>query len=190
LRAKRTFNDCFDKERKAGEEWIITYDDHEVHVPGVYEEVVQPIHCIVVNSRQYCIINNPVGEDGKPQLGRKKIIKGHACFFLKVGESVLAIKDIYVLNAEDALQVRAIEEFEERRNNRTYKWSPGQKFYIYGPQEYCPPLEAEVLSRRRALIQYDSLGFFALYSYSSKLLSIIMAVALVFYLYRLNVKEL
>jgi major vault protein len=28
LRAKRTFTDEFGKERKAGEEWLVTYEDH------------------------------------------------------------------------------------------------------------------------------------------------------------------
>ncbi len=30
---------------------------------------------MVLNSRQYCVILDPVGSDGKPQLGKKKLVK-------------------------------------------------------------------------------------------------------------------
>jgi hypothetical protein len=30
---------------------------------------------MVLNSRQYCVILDPVGFDGKPQLGKKKLVK-------------------------------------------------------------------------------------------------------------------
>jgi hypothetical protein len=30
-----------------------------------------------LTNRQYCVILDPVGEDGKPQLGQKKLIKVH-----------------------------------------------------------------------------------------------------------------
>ena len=39
VRALRTYKDDFDKLRKNGEEWLITTDDTETHIPNVYEEV-------------------------------------------------------------------------------------------------------------------------------------------------------
>ena len=38
----QTFTDEFGVKRKSGEEWLITMDDAETHIPDVYEEV-----CIV-----------------------------------------------------------------------------------------------------------------------------------------------
>lgn len=39
VRALRTYKDDFDKVRKNGEEWLITLNDTETHIPNVYEEV-------------------------------------------------------------------------------------------------------------------------------------------------------
>ena len=39
LRAKRTFTDVYKKERKHGEEWLVTLADSDTHIPDVFEEV-------------------------------------------------------------------------------------------------------------------------------------------------------
>ena len=39
MRATRTFTDEKKKLRKNGEEWLITFNDTESHIPNVYEEV-------------------------------------------------------------------------------------------------------------------------------------------------------
>ncbi len=39
LRSTRTFTDERKKVRKNGEEWLITFNDTEAHIPGIYEEV-------------------------------------------------------------------------------------------------------------------------------------------------------
>ena len=33
-----------------------------------------------LNNRQYCVIMDPVGKDGKPQMGQKKLIKVNSLF--------------------------------------------------------------------------------------------------------------
>ena len=48
----------------------------ESYIPDVYEEVVGPVDITTLSSRQYCVIVNPVGPDGKPQLGARKLVKG------------------------------------------------------------------------------------------------------------------
>ena len=48
----------------------------ESYIPDVYEEVVGPVDITTLSSRQYCVIVNPVGQDGKPQLGARKLVKG------------------------------------------------------------------------------------------------------------------
>jgi major vault protein len=77
LQATRTFTDKFSKERKAGEEWIITIADAETYIPDVYEKVVGQPSIISLNSRQYCVVVDPVGEDGKQRLGQRVIRKGN-----------------------------------------------------------------------------------------------------------------
>jgi len=41
MRSLRTFKDDFGETRKNGEEWLITMDMTETHIPNVYEEVRQ-----------------------------------------------------------------------------------------------------------------------------------------------------
>jgi major vault protein len=53
-----------------GEEWLVTHADTETHILSVYEQLVAVVDVITLNSRQYCVILDPVA-DGKPQLGRK-----------------------------------------------------------------------------------------------------------------------
>ncbi len=70
LRALKTFTDDFGKERMNGEEWLVTLADTETHILNVYEQLVAVVDVITLNSRQYCVILDPVA-DGKPQLGKK-----------------------------------------------------------------------------------------------------------------------
>lgn len=76
----------YGKQRKAGQEWLVTSEDTEVHLPDVYEKVIKEVPLLSLSSRQYCIIQNPVGETGKLQYGHRKLIKGEVRFFLKPGE--------------------------------------------------------------------------------------------------------
>lgn len=75
VRATKTFKDQFGKLRKNGEEWLVKLSDVEAYIPDVYEEVVGVVDIQTLNNRQYCIIVNPAGADGKPQLGKRKLIK-------------------------------------------------------------------------------------------------------------------
>lgn len=52
--------------------------DTEAHIPDVYEEVLGVVDITTLNSCQYCVVCDPVGADGKPQLGQKKVIKVRA----------------------------------------------------------------------------------------------------------------
>lgn len=66
----KTFKDDFGKERMNGEEWLVTHADTETHTLNVYEQLVAEVNVVTLNSRQYCVILDPVA-DGKPQLGKK-----------------------------------------------------------------------------------------------------------------------
>ena len=86
MQAKRTFTDIYGKQRKSGEQWLVTFDDAETHIPDVNEEVLGVTDITTLNNRQYCVVMDPVGTNGKPQLGQKKLIKGERSFFLQPGE--------------------------------------------------------------------------------------------------------
>lgn len=75
MRCLRTFKDKRNKIRRNGEEWLVTMEDTETYIPGVYEEVVGVVKITTLTNRQYCVILNPVDENCKPQLGKKKLVK-------------------------------------------------------------------------------------------------------------------
>lgn len=58
LRALKNFTDYYKKPRKAGEEWIVTNEQAQIHIRDVYEEVVGVEKAIILSSRQYCVILN------------------------------------------------------------------------------------------------------------------------------------
>jgi hypothetical protein len=75
-----------------GDEWLLTHDDTETHILNVYEQLVAVVNVITLNSRQYCVICDPV-VNGKPQLGKKVDILGKRLikennvllFYLEIG---------------------------------------------------------------------------------------------------------
>ena len=114
MRATRTFVDGKGTTRKNGEEWLIKMVDTEAHIPGVYEEVVGVISITTLSSRQYCVILDPVGPDGKPQLGQKKLVKGEKSFFLMPGERLeKGTQNVYVMGEDEGLILRATESFKD-----------------------------------------------------------------------------
>ena len=67
-----------------------------------------------LSNRQYCVILDPVDASGRPQLGRKKLIKGERSFFLMPGERLeKGIQNVYVLGEDEGLILRAIESFTD-----------------------------------------------------------------------------
>ena len=104
----------------------------------------------VLSSRQYAVILDPIGTDGKPQLGKKKLVKGEKSFFLQPGEKLeRGIQDFYVLMEDEGLILKCNEDFEDEQK---IKRVPGDRWMIKGPTDYVPPVEVEVLSRTERLI--------------------------------------
>ncbi|CAF3372443.1 unnamed protein product [Rotaria socialis] len=149
VRALRTFTDLFKRKRLHGEEWLVYASDSETYIPDVYEEVVGVVAVTVLNSRQYCVIVDPVDADGKLQLGRKKLIKGEKTFFLQPGEKLAnGIQDVYVLEEDEGLILRCTESFKE--DDKVLR-NPGDRWMVRGPKDYIPAVEAEVVLRRKAI---------------------------------------
>jgi major vault protein len=153
LRARRTFTDIRGRERKAGDEWLVTFADAETHIPDVYEDVVGEVDITTLGDREWCIVQNPLGADGRPQLGLREVRKGRASFFLHPGETLdgggpekQGIRKVYVLGEQEALLLQAREAFTDGKSRR----NPGDLWMIEGPTDYIPPVQVEVVERRKA----------------------------------------
>ncbi len=157
LRAIRSFEDEYGKKRLNGEEWLIKFSDSEAHIPNVNEEVVGIVNVTTLTSRQYAVILDPVGDDGKPQLGQKKLIKGEKSFFLQPGEKLESgIQDVYVLSEDEGLIIKCLEAFSEEDN----KYVPGDRWMIKGPTDYVPNVHVEVMARRKAIPLDENEGIY------------------------------
>lgn len=179
VRALRAFKDDGGRERRTGEEWLVTAAVREAHIPSVAEEVVDVVQVTTLNSRQYCVVLDPVGADGKPQLGKKRVVKGECSFFLQPGERLEdGIQDVYVLSEEEGLVLRAVEAFNDTEESqdaedeggdeqrvkrlRTSGVSrrPGDRWMLRGPIEYVPPATVEVMLRRQAIPLDENEGIY------------------------------
>lgn len=151
LRAKRTFQDVFNRQRKAGDEWLVTFEDAEIHIPDVYEEVQGEVEITTLSDRQWCIVVNPIDESGKPQLGMREVRQGRTSFFLHPGEFLEnGIQKVYVLGEQESLLLRAREAFNEGDGD-LLEHHPGDLWMIAGPRDYIPRVEVEVVERRKAI---------------------------------------
>jgi major vault protein len=157
LKAKNNFTDVYKKKRAAGEEWLVTIDDSDQHITDVNEEVMGIQDLIVLSSRQYCVIVNPV-VDGKPQYGNKQLKRGEASFFLKPGEELLGnkISEVDVLDENEAVLLKAIQPYKQGDIQRT----PGDRWMIKGPCEFVLPLELELLEKRKAIPLDENEGIY------------------------------
>lgn len=143
IRAKANYTDVYGKERKNGEEWLITNKMNETHILDVHEEFVQVQDLVVMNQRQYCVILNPV-KDGKNQWGTKEI--RNEVFFLQPGEIIDGgIKNTYILTDNQNLLVRANHDFKDN-NGKDIK--AGESFLVKGPCTYIPPIQVAILQER------------------------------------------
>ncbi|XP_035826504.1 major vault protein-like [Aplysia californica] len=157
MRCLQSFKDDFGVNRKNGEEWLITMQDTEAHIPNVYEEAVGVVKITSLTNRQYCVILDPIGPNGKPQLGRKKLVKGEANFFLMPGEKLeKGIQNVYILGEDEGLVLRANDEFKDGEEVR----APGDQWMIRGPVEYIPSIEVEVVLKRRAIPLDENEGIY------------------------------
>uniref|UniRef100_A0A674C9S8 Major vault protein n=1 Tax=Salmo trutta TaxID=8032 RepID=A0A674C9S8_SALTR len=155
VRALRPFRDAGGRDRRTGEEWLVTMAEREAHIPSVAEEVVGVVNVTTLSSRQYCVILDPVGPDGKPQLGQKRVCKGERSFFLQPGEHLEeGIQDVYILSEEEGLVLRALS----RRGGVQRR--PGDRWMLRGPLEYVPPAAVEVMLRRQAIPLDENEGIY------------------------------
>jgi major vault protein len=158
LRAKQTFTDVFGKTRKAGEEWLVTLQDAESHIPDVSEQVVGEVPVTILSSREYAVILDPVDDKtGKHQLGNRLLRKGETSFFLRPGERLEAgIQKVHVLETEEALLLRAREAFKDEKAVH----HPGDRWMIHGPTDYIPPVQVEIVEKRKLIPLDENEGIY------------------------------
>ena len=127
VKALKSFKDQLGKQRKNGEEYLITLEDMESFIPDVYEETISVVEITTLTSREYCIVLNPVDENGKPQLGHKKLIKGEKSFYLQPGEELESgIQEVYVLGEDEGLVLRALDKHVDNSVNPAVNRQPEQ----------------------------------------------------------------
>lgn len=161
VKAVTSFRDQLGKLRKNGEEYLVTLDHMETFIPDVHEQVIKVVQITSLTSREYCIILNPVGDDGKPQLGHAKLVQGEKSFFLLPGEELEnGIQDVYVLGDDEGLVLRALEEFQDDSVTPSVKRLPGDRWMLRGPMDYVPPLKVEVVATRKAIPLHDHEGVY------------------------------
>ncbi|CAL8079489.1 unnamed protein product [Calicophoron daubneyi] len=152
LRSVRSHVDRFGKQRTCGDEWLVTSKDAESYLCDINEELVSVVKATTLTKNQFCIILNPVDENGQPQFGKRKLVLGEASFFLMPGESLESgVHDVYTLGPNDGLVLRAAESITEESTGESVQRSPGDRWLIRGPMEYVPPVGIEVISRRAAI---------------------------------------
>jgi major vault protein len=158
LRASRTFKDYYGKTRKAGEEWLVTKELAEKHIPDVNEIVVGEVKITSLNAHQYCVVLDPINPDtGKPALGMRQLRKGETSFFLLPGERLEnGIQAVHVLGAQEALLLRAREVFKDGEETR----QPGDRWMIYGPADYVPPVTVDIVEKRKAIPLDENEGIY------------------------------
>jgi len=147
LKAVKNFKDVFGKARKAGEEWLVTIKDADVHIPDVYEQVIGEVKITSLSNRQYCVLVDPV-VNGKNQLGKRILRRGEFAFFLQPGERLeTGIQNVIVLGEEESLLLKARENFfdEIEKKNRI----AGDQWMLPGPCEYVPAIEVDVLKKKK-----------------------------------------
>ncbi|KAM4829160.1 major vault protein isoform 2-T2 [Thomomys bottae] len=161
LRARQNFVDFCGMVRRTGEEWLVTVKDTAAHVPDVYEEMLGVVTITTLGPQHYCVVLDPVGADGKNQLGQKKVIKGEKSFFLQPGERLeRGIQDVYVLSEQQGLLLRALQPLEEGEGEEKVSRQAGDHWLIRGPLEYVPPAKVEVVEERQAIPLDENEGIY------------------------------
>lgn len=158
LYGTKPFTDVYGNKRNAGEEWIITNEITSTHIPDVYEQVQEKLNIYVLNRWQYCIVIHPIGDDGRNRFGQKELRRGETNFFLKPGEILEngKIYDNILLSDDEALLLLAKEKYEDEYGSH----EPGERWMVYGPRNYVPDIQIQVLELRRSIPLDENEGIY------------------------------
>ncbi|KAI0989434.1 hypothetical protein GJ496_006892 [Pomphorhynchus laevis] len=155
IEAVRDCVDIYGNNRVAGERWLIRESGD--YLPSVDEQVVEDaeeeVKAVILNSKNYCTVLNPVDGSGKCQIGMKKIIRGPCSFFLNPGEKLDGgIKDVHQLTENDGLILRCVDTMEGCKI--------GDMWLLRGPTEFVPTEAIEIVHVRKAIALAENEGIY------------------------------
>lgn len=154
LRSLLSHTDRFGVERKAGSEWLVTSDLCNSYIPEVSERKIGMKPITVLNDMQFCIIVDPLDDNGAPRFGERLLKRGPARFFVRPGETLEGntIRDVEVLGEGQALLLQALDFFVDESNPEDPRHRvPGDLWMIVGPGEYVPSVDVEICDRRNRI---------------------------------------
>jgi len=146
VKALTTFVDRFSIERKCGQRWLVTNSHSPSFIPSVNEQVVSVVNIQTLTSRQYCVMVDPYDEKTGTNLrGQRKLIRGESSFFLHPNEKLqTGIENVKVLQEEDGLILRCLNDFEDHSGDVVFYRKTGERWLIRGPMEYVPPIDVYI----------------------------------------------
>lgn len=158
LEATSNFVDIYGIQRNVGQKWTLTNETTGLHIPDVYEKVLQIIDKIILNKWQYCRIMNPY-RDGAHFYGAIEIRKGVCSFFLQPDEVLVnnKIEDVEILSKDEALLVMCKETFTDEDD---VKRTSGERWLIKGPRSYIPSVEIDIIDRRSRIYLSEFEGIY------------------------------
>ncbi|KAJ5073957.1 major vault protein [Anaeramoeba ignava] len=162
LKARSTFVDKFGKKRKAGNEWLVTKQETEYYIPGVFEDVVREVPLVILNDMQYCVVLNPV-IDGKQHFGKKQLRKGEATLFLaswRIAEQWTGKNEQKELEHDTDMNNENKEKKKKDKKVSKVRRTPGERWMVHGPRRYIPPVAVQLLERRAAIPLHKDEGVY------------------------------
>lgn len=150
VRALVNFTDDNGKDRRAGEQWLVTSAVSPTFIPSPHEVVAAKVNLVTVGAYQYAIVNDYVDANGDQVLGRRQLRTGNCSFFLHPGENLEGgkVKDMYLLGDDEGLVLFADQDLTD---DAGAKHKAGDRWMIYGPQNFIPQVEVTVEERRKAI---------------------------------------
>lgn len=151
LVALQDFTDVYGVPRQAGDAWLITQALAPVHILDVQERLVKVVQPIILSRREYTVVMNPVGPDGKTnRFGESEVRRGEQRFFLKPGEVLQdeGVLPIAVASKEEALLLKAKDTFIDASG---VLHKAGSRWMLHGPAEYVPEEAVEVVEVRKTI---------------------------------------
>lgn len=69
------------------------------------------------------------------------------------------IQNVYILGEDEGLILKANEEFVDKEIKAVPR-KPGDRWMIRGPMEYVPPVQVDVISKRKAIPLDENEGIY------------------------------
>ncbi|XP_077992028.1 major vault protein-like isoform X2 [Glandiceps talaboti] len=148
LKATETVTDSLGEKRLAGAEWLLTCEQTESYIPDIGVEVVSKVNKTILGKNEFCVVYDPVDNNGHNKFGQKELRKGIYSFFLQPGENLPnGIQKAFLLQEDQAVVIQSTIAFTDDTSKVAIERKPGDKWLIRGPCNYIPPVEVKVLKQ-------------------------------------------